>query len=124
MTDFTSDENNRRIVLQIAKTCHSVNKAWCEHNGDMSQLDWAECADWQKKSAIQGVVFNLSNPDATPEDTHNSWLDAKIKDGWVYGEVKDVELKTHPSLLPYNELDDVEKVKDKLFQAIVSSFTV
>lgn len=43
----------------------------------------------------------------------------KIKDGWVYGDVKDPELKTHPCLVPYNELPVEQKTKDTLFINIV-----
>jgi hypothetical protein len=28
----------------------------------------------------------------------------KVKDGWVYGEVKDVEAKTHPCIVPFDAL--------------------
>ena len=32
----------------------------------------------------------------------------------VYGDVLDVEKKTHPSMVPFEELSDVEKRKDEM----------
>jgi hypothetical protein len=105
----------------IAKVCHQANKAWCESDGDHSQKDWFEAEDWQKESAITGVVFRLGNPDAKEDAQHNAWMEDKIKDGWVYGEVKDAEKKTHPCLVPFDQLPLFQQKKDKLFCAIVDA---
>ena len=108
-------------ILAIAKVCHQANKAYCESQGDLSQPDWADAPDWQVQSAIAGVVFRLGNPDAEPDAQHNAWSADKIADGWVYGEVKDVEKKTHPCLVPFEQLPEFQQKKDKLFSAIVDA---
>lgn len=104
--------------MPIARTCHEANKAWCAFNNDDSQLPWDEAPQWQKNSAIAGVEFLYANPDAKDSATHDSWMAEKVKDGWVYGEVKDAEAKTHPCLVPFEELPPVQVFKDKLFIAI------
>ena len=38
----------------------------------------------------------------------------KVRDGWVYGEVKDGVKKTHPCLVPYNQLSVEQRSKDSL----------
>jgi hypothetical protein len=48
-------------------------------------------------------------------------MEDKIKDGWVYGETKDAEKKTHPCLVPFHELPEFQQKKDKLFCAIVDA---
>jgi len=53
----------------------------------------------------------------------NAWLEDKKKDGWVYGEVKDAEAKTHPCIVPFEELPEFQKKKDALFCAIVDSLS-
>ena len=63
--------------------------------------------------------MHLANPDATPEQSHESWLEQKIADGWVYGAVKDPDAKTHPCCVPYEELPVEQKAKDYLFRAVV-----
>lgn len=55
-----------------------------------------------------------------PEDQHKSWCDAKISDGWKYGDVKDAEAKTHPCLVDYSELPAEQQAKDHLFTGIVT----
>lgn len=106
-------------VEDIAKVCHEANKAYCETIGDNSQLSWDDAAEWQRDSAIKGVEFKLANPEATASAQHESWMDQKIADGWFYGEVKDAEKKTHPCLVEYDQLPEEQRVKDKLFAAIV-----
>ena len=106
---------------QIAYMCHQVNKAWCEANGDFSQKNWDNAEEWQRQSAINGVNFRLSNPDAKEDSQHNAWMEDKINDGWVYGELKDSEKKTHPCLVPFNSLPVFQQKKDALFCAIVDT---
>ena len=78
---------------------------------------------WQSSSAIAGVSFHRDNPEASPADSHKSWLRVKEAEGWEYGEVKDVEAKTHPCFLPYEELPLEHKVKDFLFSCVVRELT-
>ena len=42
----------------------------------------------------------------------------KERDGWVHGPVKDADAKTHPMMIPYEDLPDFEKRKDVLVRAI------
>lgn len=106
-------------IIKIAKVCHQANKAWCESNGDFSQKDWDEAEEWQRQSAIKGVLFKLENPEAGNSAQHESWMAQKEAEGWVYGETKNAELKTNPCMVPYHQLPEVDKKKDALFAAIV-----
>lgn len=109
-------------IIQIAKTCHEVNKTFCESIGDMSQKPWNESPEWQRKSSIDSVRFKIENPNSTPEDLHKSWMDCKIKDGWRYGPVKNGETKEHPCIVEYSKLPKDQQTKDYLFSAVVKSF--
>jgi hypothetical protein len=111
----------KNYLIGIAKVCHQANKAWCESQGDTSQKDWAEAEQWQRDSAINGVKFRLENPDAPASAQHESWMEEKLSQGWVYGEVKDAEKKTHPCIVPFEELPEFQQKKDKLFSAIVDA---
>lgn len=106
----------------IAMVAHEVNRAYCISIGDDSQPKWDCAPDWQKKSAIGGVEFHMENPEATPENSHESWLLQKEQDGWSYGEVKDVDMKEHPCFCPYSELPESQKNKDYLFKAVIDFF--
>lgn len=106
---------------KIASVAHEINRAYCEATGDSSQVPWSEAPDWQRTSAINGVRFHLENPDSSPSASHENWLAEKRADGWRWGSQKNVELKTHPCFVPYEELPIVQQVKDHLFIAVVRS---
>lgn len=110
-----------RREYQCAYIAHAVNRAYCQAIGDDSQPTWEEAPDWQRKSAIAGARFHLDNPQATPENSHESWLSVKVADGWVYGPVKDPEKKEHPCMRPYAELPLEQRIKDYLFRAVIHS---
>lgn len=107
-------------IEEAAQIAHEVNRAYCLSIGDDSQLDWDNAPEWQRISAILGVSFHLANPDASPSASHEAWLKVKKAEGWTYGEVKDVEKKTHPCFIPYNELPVEQRSKDYLFKAVVA----
>jgi hypothetical protein len=107
------------MIVDIAAVCHEANRALCAVNGDHSQPSWIAAPEWQRASAIDGVLHAYAFPDATPEDSHNNWMAGKIADGWVYGEVKDTVAKTHPCMVPFDQLPEWQQKKDKLFLAIV-----
>lgn len=101
--------------------CHEANKVWCMSEGDDSQNHWNEAEKWQKESAISGVKFRLENPEAKHDAQHNSWMKEKVDQGWVYGVVKDTEKKTHPCIVPFEQLPIFQQKKDALFCAIVDA---
>lgn len=114
-------EKTEKTIEHIAEVCHEVNRAICEAAGDHSQKPWTAAAEWQRKSAVDGVRFALAHPEATPEEQHEEWARAKLADGWTYGAVKDADAKTHPCLVPYADLPFEQRVKDYAFRAIVGS---
>jgi hypothetical protein len=66
----------------------------------------------QTKSLLDGVIYADKHPDMTPAQNHDNWMKMKASQGWVYGPVKDFEKKTHPDMIPFAELPDIEKGKD------------
>jgi ryanodine receptor 2 len=51
--------------------------------------------------------------EAMAKNVHEVWADTRISQGWKYGEQRNDELKTHPCLVPYEELPDEEKEYDR-----------
>ena len=47
------------------------------------------------------------------KNVHDIWASSRIKDGWVYGEKRDDTKKTTPCLVPYEELEELEKEYDR-----------
>jgi len=111
-------------TLEIARICHEANRALQVALNDPAI---PVCRKWEwedeqiRLSTINGVVFHLGT-DATPRESHENWMRQKLHDGWVYGEVKDPDRKTHPCLVPYDELSPQDRIKDELFSSIVKVF--
>jgi len=104
-------------IEQCAKAAHEVNRQCCLMLGDTSQPSWDDAPQWQKDSIKNGVVNVLEGKNL--EQEHEGWLRIKEKEGWVYGPVYDTAAKTHPCMMPYNELPADQRFKDTLFSLAV-----
>jgi len=54
---------------------------------------------------------------SSPEELHGSWMDAYFRMGWRQG-IYDPVGKTHPDLVPYAQLGQLERDKDSVFIAL------
>ena len=46
-------------------------------------------------------------------NNHEIWARQRIADGWTFGSHRDDAAKTHPCLVPYDELPESEKEYDR-----------
>lgn len=90
-------EANRQQADDIGVKLRAV------HCSAAPQLDWDE------------PLFEF-----TPEEVerlgrmeHDRWMAAKRRDGWRHGPTKDSDAKTHPCLVPYDQLPPDEQEKDR-----------
>lgn len=51
--------------------------------------------------------------DVLAAQVHDAWVALRQADGWVYGPLRDDELKRHPCLVSYEALPDSEKAYDR-----------
>ena len=56
-------------------------------------------------------LVNLS--EMLARNTHEVWAQARMSQGWTWGETRNDAAKTHPDLIPYEELDENEKDYDR-----------
>lgn len=112
----------------IAVICHEANRFLCQSQHDYSQEAWRTAPKWQRDSALHGVEAHVNElvksggqVGLKPSASHESWYLEKLADGWTYGELKDVELKTHPCMVDFDELPPEQQAKDFLFGAIVKA---
>lgn len=47
------------------------------------------------------------------KNVHDVWARSRISEGWSYGPERDDVVKTHPCLVPYEELPESEKDYDR-----------
>ncbi len=67
-----------------------------------------------------GVIERQCGPDRSdsPEALHDDWVRAYEAMGWRYGEVRNRWAKTHPDMVPFDELEQREQNKDAVFIAL------
>lgn len=104
-------------IENAARTAHEVNRAYGAGLGDTSQPPWEEAPEWQRVSAANGVRGVIAGN--TPAQSHASWHEEKVFNGWVYGPTKNPVTKEHPCLVPYAELPPAQRLKDTLFVTTV-----
>lgn len=80
---------------------------------------WAEREDAFKKQ-FREVIDRQCGPmrSKSPEELHGGWMQAYIEMGWTHGEKYDPDAKTHPDLVPYDQLENRERDKDEVFIAL------
>lgn len=106
---------------ELARVAHEANRILCEALGDLSQDSWEDAPGWQREPVEDGVRSIVSGAVNSPRQSHENWLKHKGKSGWVFGDVKDANAKTHPCMVPYDELPDTQRLKDEMFMLIVGS---
>lgn len=107
------------ILEVLACAAYNANMAYIIGTGGQWQPEWSRAEEWQQASTRAGVKMLLENPDLTPEEIHAAWLEYKKSEGWICGPEKDAAAKTHPCLLPWGELPEVEQKKDYIFASVV-----
>jgi hypothetical protein len=109
------------IVTDIARACHEANRAVQRSLSEEINPPWDEAPEWMKESITKGVEgIQAGN---TPEESHAAWMVDRTERGWVWGKFKSELAKTHPDLVPYEELPPEQQLKDTLFHAIVTILT-
>jgi hypothetical protein len=82
-------------------------------------VPWAE-QEQKFREQFMAVIDRQCGPQrfSSPEELHGKWMQAYLTMGWTYGEKYDRERKTHPDLVPYAELEQLERDKDTMFIAL------
>lgn len=102
-----------------ARAAHEVNRIFAAMFGDYTHLSWDQSPENIQNSIRFGLGVIAGDPGITPRQQHDAWMEYKLRDGWTYGEVRDLEAKTHPCLMPYEHLPSFHKTKDWLFSTVV-----
>lgn len=80
---------------------------------------WAD-RDEAFRAQFLRVIECQCGPDRkdSPAELHADWVRAYEAMGWVYGPERSVERKTHPDMVPYDDLGQLERDKDAVFVAL------
>lgn len=66
-----------------------------------------DTSDVQLPQELEPIIETLA------ENVHELWAKSRIDQEWRYGEVRDDNQKTHPCLIPYEDLPEMEKDYDR-----------
>jgi hypothetical protein len=88
-------------------------------NAPIIPVSWKEREDAFKKQFLNVIERQCGEQRSkSPEELHGSWMQAYFAMGWLYGTEYDRENKTHPDLVPYADLGQLERDKDSVFVAL------
>lgn len=107
-------------TVDVARVVHEALTAiQVIHSDPAPSPHWDDATPDTQESCIEGVRDAMSAN--TPEELHDGWCEHLRRRGWVYGDRKDASAKTHPCLVPFDELDPYQQVKSRVFVAIVKA---
>ena len=90
--------------------------AACASQASIVPAPWEERKE-DFRNQFLAVIERQCGPQrsCSPEELHGSWVQAYLSMGWVYGDTYSPDLKTHPDLVPYSKLNQLERDKDEVF---------
>ena len=106
-------ERRAQFIYDAARLAAEAAKA------PIIPVPWAQREDAFKTQFLD-VIERQCGEDRShsPEELHGSWMQAYFAMGWVYGSEYNREKKTHPDLVPYAQLGQLERDKDAVFVAL------
>ena len=108
-------------LWKIARVMHESVRAWQKANGQAASPSWPRAPKWMRDASREAVLWRLNNPAAPASAQHDQWTAEKKAAGWKYGKTKSGVKKTHPMLVPYSDLPEVERRKDAMVGALIDS---
>jgi hypothetical protein len=91
-------ESNRNQAHIIRKKLHMIG------------CDIGPLTDWNSPDSFK---FTIEEVETLSAVEHERWTQEKIAQRWRYGPMRDDGKKIHPSIIPYEQLSESEKEKDR-----------
>ncbi len=104
LSEYTKEKNRQqadRIPLMLKEAGYRIAPL---HDWDVENLKFSESGTEEGNEVT--LMAKLE---------HEHWCQEKTAEGWKYGPEKDPDQKTNPSILPWDELPEAEKGKNKKY---------
>lgn len=110
------------LTLEIAaKILHETTRVLPRVDGTIP-VCWDELTNHQQEAAMFAVNMLVNTAPKSPEQLHDLWRKINRNFGWVYGPTYDIEKLEHPSMVPFDNLSNTEKLKDELWSVLIEAF--
>jgi len=76
--------------------------------------------DTKFKAQFRKVIAMMMSEErkSSPEELHEDWVKSYEEMGWTYGPERSILSKTHPDMVPFDQLEHHEQDKDAVFVAL------
>jgi len=110
--ELAVDNSSLRSWDQISEDLRQANQEQADHIlYKLSLLGYGLESDPQAKGPP--IVFSDEEFENLAKLEHLRWSADRKLAGWIYGKIRDNELRRHPMLVPYEQLPESEKDKDR-----------
>jgi RyR domain len=110
--ELATDNSSLQSWDQIDEDLRQANQEQADHiMYKLSLLGYGLESDPQAKGPP--IVFSEEEFESLAKLEHLRWSADRKLAGWTYGKIRDNELRRHPMLVPYEELPEPEKEKDR-----------
>ncbi len=107
-------------VDACARHAHEGHRIYRQLMGDLSHKPWDEI-DVVHRQPVYVAVIGIVESDDDAVRSHERWVQNLTATGWTKGEKKDGERKTHPNLVPWEDLPNEVQELNKMFVRSVKS---
>ena len=107
-------------ITEIAELCHELNRLIARAAGNEQEPPWAEVSRDDYFKTIDRVAFFACCADS-PQEYHDRWASARIKNGWKWGLDFDPVEKTDPELIPFVEMEPAYQARLLSIKLVTSS---
>lgn len=94
----------------LARICHEAHLALRIGLNDSADDAHFDALPQWRKDLVTGEV-RMIREGRSHAEVHQAWADRLREQGWRWGIYRDVQLKQHPNLVPYDDLPVSEKAK-------------
>jgi len=88
---------------QLDKDLQESNRKWVDHTSTKLKEFGYSLRKSEEKS-ITPVTFSEEQIEIMAEMEHGRWIVERIRQGWRYGKIKNIEKKISPYLIPWDQL--------------------
>ena len=91
----------------VKKTNKKTDKKGTKETKRVYRPEPVDTSDVKVPEELMELVEEMSR------NVHEVWAKSRMEQGWTWGPKRDDELKTHPDMVPYDELTEEEKDYDR-----------